>query len=277
MTKKTLALIALAPLSVVAHGQASLTNSGYTQNFNSLTVFGDPDKNNLAGGWTDNSTLGGWYKTHIDYGFDAGYHGDAIYLSTGTSSVQGMYSVGEQFDGERSLGMFSPFKIASGNATEVGLRLTNNTGSVVTGLNVSFVEEHWTKTIQPGRAPHHNTFSYLVGGTSLTDAGYTADADLDVVAAPADGGTAFVDGNLAENQRLVTATISGISLAAGQDIFLKWTDWNQTISTHLDGSFTAMDDLSITAAAAPVPEPTTMAALAIGAGALLRRRKKAAK
>jgi hypothetical protein len=85
----------------------------------------------------------------------------------------------------------------------------------------------------------------MVDATSITDAGFTADTDLDFTA-PQDGSTgAALDGNIVANQANPSDTITGISWAPGQTLWLRWTDIND--ASNDDGL--GIDNLSFSATA----------------------------
>ncbi|ODU51419.1 hypothetical protein ABT09_03900 [bacterium SCN 57-13] len=56
---------------------------------------------------------------------------------------------------------------------------------------------------------------------------------------------------------------------AGSSLWIKWTDLNDSGNDHA----LAIDDVTFTSRANPVPEPASMAALGLGALGLIRRRR----
>jgi len=73
---------------------------------------------------------------------------------------------------------------------------------------------------------------------------------------PITGGAAgALNGNLAANRTAISFTITGLSLAAGQSIFLRWSDPDHTGSDH----GLSIDDFSVTPPrrrVSPTPTPT---------------------
>src|SRR6266404_952550 len=115
------------PSSAITNG-GSITALGVplTENFNTLASTGT----GLT--WTDNSTIPGWYSTRTTYN-----------SGTGSSNTGALYSFGVAGTNpltDRALG-----SVASGTTTTIyqAVRLTNNTGSTVTSLNISYVGEQW--------------------------------------------------------------------------------------------------------------------------------------
>src|SRR6476646_4144721 len=97
-----------------------------TQDFNGLPASGSAT-------WTNNVTLVGWYHARTGTG-------TTIVANDGTNAGGGLYSFGTGTNGDRALG-----SIGSGNATAGdfywGILLTNNTGSVITTLAITYTGE----------------------------------------------------------------------------------------------------------------------------------------
>ncbi|GAA4747671.1 cadherin-like beta sandwich domain-containing protein [Flavisolibacter ginsenosidimutans] len=207
-------LLALLTLSSRAFSQVSLTSSAsYTQNFNSLA-------NSGTNTWTDNSTIVGWYTNRV------AYIGD-----NGGSTTGALYSYGASATNERALGA-----LTSGSTTTVniGVRIVNNTGFAISNLAISFTGEQWRQTTNA----HVLVFDYQIGATSLTTGTWTANTAFNFTA-PKTGTAGALDGNVAANQVAISGNLP-ISLAAGQEIWLRWTKTGST-SPGL-----AIDDITIT-------------------------------
>ena len=143
----------------------------------------------------------------------------------------------------------------------VGFRVTNATTDVITEFTITYTGEQWRKdnTVAQSLA-----LEYKANATGLTDTGFTA-VNSFVTLQNSTGGA--IDGNDPLNRNTLTATIVlGTPLAAGDSLFFRWNDLNDTGNDH----FIGLDDVSFSA----VPEPTTMFALAAGGLLALRRRKK---
>jgi hypothetical protein len=127
-----------------------------------------------------------------------------------------------------------------------GVRLFNATGATITSLDVSYTGEQWRNS---AAAAQTVAFSYLVGSPSVTgtlaefQSAGTAVPQLDFTS-PVTGGTAAaLDGNLAANRVSISFTISGLSIANGQEIMLRWSDPDHTGADH----GLSIDDFSVTA------------------------------
>ena len=106
----------------------SLTTLGsaYTQNFDTLANTGT----------TNNLTINGWYLNET--GTSASNNGQYD-AGTGSGTAGDVYSFGAAASTERAFGtLFS----GTLNPT-IGAQFTNNTGSTVTALDVSYIGEMW--------------------------------------------------------------------------------------------------------------------------------------
>jgi hypothetical protein len=199
------------------------------QNFDTLPASGSAT-------WTNDSTLPGWYHARTGTG-------TTIVANNGSSNAGNLYSYGTGTATDRALGSLGSGNAAIGNMFW-GILLTNNSGSTITSLDVSYTGEQWRNS---AAAAQTISFSYITG-TSLTgslaefqSAGTNVPA-LDFTS-PVTGGTAAaLDGNLAANRTAISATITGLSLANGQSIMLRWSDPDHTGADH----GLAIDDFSVT-------------------------------
>ncbi|MBW4686428.1 MAG: DUF4347 domain-containing protein [Komarekiella atlantica HA4396-MV6] len=192
-------------------GGVSFTGT-YSQNFDSLANSGTPT-------WADDSTIPGWYATRTTYN-----------VSNGSSNTGALYSFGSNSSTERALG-----SVASGGTGTIyyGLRFTNNTGSAITTLRVSYIGEQWRNG---GNATQQKlSFSYQTGTslTSLTTGAWTSATSLDftgpIATATADG----LNGNQAANQVVISSIINlATPINDGEEIILRWEDINNTGNDH---------------------------------------------
>ena len=133
-----------------ACGQISMSSGNYSQNFDSLATSGSPS-------WTDNSTLPGWYLSK-----SAAPNNVTSYTAgTGSSGTGAIYSFGASGSGERSLG-----SVASGTPGDFacGVRFTNDTAFVQTGITVSCTGEQWRNANGAGAVTNTLAFSYQIAG-----------------------------------------------------------------------------------------------------------------
>jgi|ERR1043166_3585921 hypothetical protein len=214
-------------VSAAAHGQINYGGGTYTQDFNGLL---DDAKfvnyTNLPIGWvvshgsyvwTSGSTTNGYSNNYGTYGF---------------ASAAGA--------ADKSLGLV----IGTTGQAYFGARFRNTSGVALTAFSLSYFEEQWVKgavTSMDQVIP----FSYSIGATSLTSGSYSNFPALDMHSInDGDGTQAPLDGNAPGNRRLISAIVSGISWAANQDL---WIRWSGVPYSFFSAHAMAVDDLSFSA------------------------------
>lgn len=242
-----LGVVAIAPAQIPYIG-----GTGYSQDFNSLA--NDPSGNPY--GWTNNVTLLGWYAA------DNGGAVTSYYADDGSSTKGGLYSYGPNLNTDRALGT-----LASNDVGEMylGVRFDNaSPGWTLTSFSFRFYVEQWRDGSEDSWVNYLGFAINPSGG--LTDPGFLEPATVVNVV---NSNAGAVDGNT--YRYLVTGTVTGITWAPGDELWLRWRDPNDPGSDH----GLAIDDFSFSA----VPEPTTLALVGIGMGAAglatrrLRRKK----
>jgi endonuclease I/methionine-rich copper-binding protein CopC len=204
--------------------QAQLAYSGgYTQDFDSLAS---------AAGTTSTELPAGWAL------LEAGNNANATYgVDNGGSNSGNTFSYGSTGSSERALGALLSGSLNS----RFGVLLSNQTGSTLTSLPLSYTGEQW-RLGTVGRVDRLD-LQIGVGATGIADAAATwVDVDsLDFTAPVTAGTVGALDGNAVANRTLVSGEISGISIAPGQSFALRWVDLNA--SSNDDGL--AIDDVLI--------------------------------
>jgi predicted extracellular nuclease len=188
--------------------QVSLTGSTYTQDFN-----GTPAA--VPAGWAFAES-----GTNANAAFSSG---------TGSSNTGDTYFLGT--GGEWAFG-----GLQSGSLVPtVGVGFTNNTGSTITSLAVTYTGETW----RVGTASRSDRldFQYSLNGTSLTTGTWTDFNALDY----ANPGQAAGSGSL-QHSALVTGTITGLSIAPGATFYLRWASFDASGADDALG----VDDFSMT-------------------------------
>jgi predicted extracellular nuclease len=219
-------------LPVRAAGSISLTALGvaYSQDFDSLAIAGTTNTS-LPTGW-DLVESGGGTRDNEQYA-----------AGTGSSNTGDTYSFGQDTVTERAFG-----GLLSGTLVPtIGASFTNNAGATITELEVAYTGEQWRlgqlgSAGTPPRGPDGLDFQYSVDATGLTDGTWTDVDSLDFTS-PIQGPTVgALDGNAAANRTSITATVSGLSIAPGATLWIRWLDFN--VSSSDDGL--AVDDFSLT-------------------------------
>lgn len=203
------------------YAQINLTtlNTAYTQDFNTLDITGPSSI--VPAGWLFNES-----GTNANTTYSAG---------TGSGAGGDTYSFGPSGNTDRAFGC-----LLSGSLNPtIGAAFTNNTGSTVTALIVSYTGEQW-RLGATGRVDRLD-FQYSLDATSLTTGTWTDVDNLDFNAPNSTGSTGAFDGNATANRTAVSFTISGLSIADGATFYFRWNDAN--VSGADDGL--GIDDFSL--------------------------------
>lgn len=221
--RKLLTIVCTFCLSGMLFGQVSITGpSGtYTQDFNTLVTTGSVT-------WTDNSTVANWYAQRTG-------NGTTIVANDGASNSGNLYSYGTGTATERAIGTVGSSNGAVGHLA-IGVLLQNNTGQTLNDLTIQYVGEQWRKG--GVTVPQVDSFFYQVSSSPITalspnaNAGWTEVPQLHFSSPVNTTGGAPLDGNDPLNQVAISYTITGLNLANGDYIMLKWDDEDHTGSDH---------------------------------------------
>jgi len=252
------ACMAAVPISAHAAGKSAdtettLTETGYTQDFDSL-----------AGSGTNNSALPAGVQI-AQTGTGSRANG-AYAAGTGSSNTGDIYSFGNSSD--RALGSLA----SGGTGTNLfGVIFVNGLDRIMETLEIAYRGEQW----RAGNSPDDGlTFQYATDVTSIDSGSWITQDALGFSPLVTSGNTAL-DGNVFSTD--IFGSITGLSVAPGARFGIRWVDLNSTGSDH----GLAIDNLSVTAGAADVagavPEPASWALLLLGffaVGGSLRRRMR---
>ncbi|MEZ5484068.1 MAG: Ig-like domain-containing protein [Lysobacteraceae bacterium] len=175
----------------------------------------------LASTGTSSSLPTGWYFLEASGTTTATYQADDGSLNQGN-----VMSYGSSGSSDRGFGVLPGNAIGSSGTlvADIGARITNFTGAPITSIDISFFTELW---LYQGAVGERFAFEYSSDATSLTTGSWTAITTLDAVT-PAVLGTGKKDGNLAVNRTFVSDTITGLNIAAGSDLWIRWRATNQS-------------------------------------------------
>jgi uncharacterized protein len=237
---------AVTPLAAVTITQF---NTSHFENFDTLAVV------------TDSVVPAGWQFSETGSSANTTYG-----AGTGSSTTGNTYSFGSTGSTERALGSVR----TTGVAATFGSVIANETGSSITELTVQFTGEQW-RLGALGRLDRLD-FGYSTDATSVaTGVWFDVDA-LDFTAPVTAGVVGALDGNAIENQFLLSHTITGLNVASGTSVWLRWVDFEAAGSD--DGL--AIDNFSIIAVRTVtdpepqnVPESLPMSVIVAAMGSLL--------
>ncbi|MFO1000133.1 MAG: hypothetical protein U0936_07340 [Planctomycetaceae bacterium] len=204
----------------------------YTQNFDSLAITG-----------TSTVTPVGWEF------LETGTAANSLYSAgTGSDNTGDTYSFGSSGNADRALG-----GIRSGSLTPtIGVSFTNIAASSIQSLEIAYEGEQW-RLGAIGRTDRLD-FQYSVNATNLNNGTWLDFNALDFIS-PFTSATGALDGNLSTNRTSLANSISGLNIGTGQTVWLRWNDFDSSGSD--DGL--AIDNFSLTAQFAAVPEPSSIA------------------
>lgn len=213
----------------------SLTGSNpvYTQNFNTLDTSSSLNSSNLPTGW---SIIEIGLSTPLAAAVNNQYKG-----SIGNTLTGDTYSLGSSNSSERAIGSLASGSIVS----HYGIKFTNNTGAVITSLNISFKGEQW----RIGSTSQHIDslfFAYSTTANNVNDTAASTNWNIvntllfqSIIQTAT--GVGALDGNLSANSTLISGILP-ITIPVGGSIVIKWID--RKISGSND--ILSVDDLSIT-------------------------------
>jgi len=222
--------------SARAAGVVDLTALGaaYTQDFNTLAITGLTNTL-LPDGWElseagSSSANNGTYRG-----------------GTGSDNTGDTYSFGLAGSTERAFG-----GLLSGTLTPtIGAQIANNTGGVITALEISYTGEQW-RYGAANRPADRIDFQFSTDASSLSSGAWTDVDGLDFISPVTSGTVGALNGNVDPNRTALSATIDGLNILPGAVFWIRWTDFNVTSSD--DGL--AVDDFSITPQGYIAPEDT---------------------
>lgn len=225
-----MASIILIGTSLISQAQVAVTNIDqvYTQDFTALTPVNIP--------WVNNFSLPGWYVVRQTNEVNT------LLANDGSTSIADLYNFGINADPGRSLGAI----VAPDQSAFIGLRITNTqpTNYTISAIDISYRGKQWRRGNFAGEQALR-FFTRKNGTDFLADtnnAGWTAQPTFDFISPQTNDFPAILDGNNPTNQIFITNTLTGLSIASGEELWLRWS----FISPIINGHGLAIDDVSLT-------------------------------
>ncbi len=196
----------------------------YTQNFDGMPssgsfVLAGKGPFNLFAPPLNASNMVGWQML-----MHSGTNTNAVFApGTGSSTGNGVYSLGSSGSGERALGSLS----SSTGAYAFGLILTNQTDQILNYFSITYKAEQWRK----GGSTNKNnwTFRYKTGAIGHMDQpDMVAEPKLDFGSVITTSGAGSMNGNLTENQQTISFIVRGITWKKGEQLLLRWDDADES-------------------------------------------------
>jgi hypothetical protein len=217
----------------------SSAGATYTQNFDGLPLSGSfslagKGPFNLSTSPVNAVNLAGW-----QIWMPTGSNPNAAFApGTGSSTGNGVYSLGTAGSTDRALGSLS----SSTAIYSFGLIITNTTGIALNNITVSCTVEQWRR----GGSGNRNTWSfrYKTGNfSSIDQVGLSNETILDMFSISTSGAGGSLNGNLPDNRLQLTVTLQHINWKNGEQLLLRWDDADETGSDDV----CALDDFNLTA------------------------------
>lgn len=215
--------------SAIVFGQVSLTSQGtaVTQNFDGLGTTATTSV-------TDNTTITGVYAFRA-----VGNVVPNVFTADNGGSNSGRFNnYGTTAATDRTIGSASS---ATPGTLNYGVRYVNNTGGLITSLQVTYTGEQWRNGGNVAAQVLAFDYQQAATVTSLTTGTFIPVTALNFTSLTNTATAAAIDGNAPANRTVLTSTIV-VSIPVGQEIMLRWTDANDAGTDHGFG----VDDLSVT-------------------------------
>jgi hypothetical protein len=217
--------------------------TAYTQDFNTLptnpttnyrTWFDDNASPPVTGGGSSSSPgagLAGWFiQSTLQNSVATGSY-QRFRVSTGSQNTGSIYSFGSSLsDVDRALGSIGSTTVKT---QYYALRLQNTSNQVITSFTLTYDGEQYRDGGNSSGAAQTLSFGYSVEAGSIQDSTFTDVTALDFTSPVHGTSSATLNGNMAANRTPgITSTISGLNWEPGQDLWLRWTDVDNSGNDH---------------------------------------------
>lgn len=262
--KKTLSLIVVFAtfFGEMAQGELIVGTAGqnFSQNFDSLS-----STTGTGITWQNDTTLDGWYLFN-----SANLAVPTYRASTGTDTTGSFFSYGTSaadraLGGQGSNGAYFGSPAAGAVAGYIAVAFRNQTGVNLDSFTVGFDGEQWRNA--GNTASQTMVFEYGFGNSFTSVSSWIAPgASYNWASSVNTSTAAAVNGNVAGLSANRGGTLTGLTWANNQTLWLRWVERNDAGNDH----GLAIDNFSFSA----VPEPTSLLMLGVAVSGLALRRRR---
>lgn len=173
-------------------------------------------------GTTNTLSIKGAYLYETGTGANSTYAAD----NGGTNSGN-TYSYGTGTNTDRALGSLASAAVAP---THFGLKLTNNTGTTMNAIDLTYTGEQWRNG---GNTSADNLFfEFSTNATSLSTGTWNQVNTLNMVSIINTATAAALDGNNVANRTTINGVLGLGNIANGNSVWIRWRDENQGGADH---------------------------------------------
>ena len=245
----TLLGLGLAPTAAAQYRFTDTNLAPYSQNFDAMSG----TVRLTAAGSLRHPALAGVYaaaQADAQYGSRAGSP-DSLVANDGATVAGNYYHFGADGSTDRALGGIAESGTYTGTGF-VGIRLRNDASVTIHHLEVQYAMEQWYNSGNAAAAYVHVTYRKSTGAAgedmaqlfngAVGDA-WTAVPALTVEAPSTGTPIQNRDGNAASNRRVAQTILTGLDLAPGQEIMLRW---DYVLNPNTNGNGVSIDDVVLT-------------------------------
>lgn len=229
--------------------------------------------------WEDNSTLEGWYRRANVSNSNQTPDPGLIDISAQGSNVGpvGFYNASTANNSDRAVGFRIDGQPSGLKKGSVGVVFTNNTGLTITGFDLGYTGEQWYRSVNDTTlflqyAVVNSFADDISGDIDRSQPGtWTGVSALSWTVEGGDTNTWTNGTEPAFTNVFEPMTISGLSIADGQDLVIRW----RIAETNENQAGLFIDDVTFGNITA-IPEPSTYAVITglLMFGLVLYRRKR---
>ncbi len=257
---KSLGLIASCAVGTATFGAVPFSGGVYSQNFDTLASV----SSSTAYPWTNDSTLAGWSAFRRTSNTDATPVALTTYYAKAGDGTPGILSYGVNNTPERALGGYGGAASYWGSPSQgdvagwYAMALTNTGASTLTEFTVLYASEQWYQGNQP--LVQTSELQFGIGANFTSVPSWTAPGTNFNAVTVAGLPIGPVDGNTNGRTENRGGTVSNLTWAPGETLWVRWVQLNMANNDHGLG----IDDLTFSA----VPEPASLSLLGLGGMAL---------